>query len=102
MHHLEEVEDRFITIGDRDTLSLGDKTLKFYLAPWVHWPDTRFTEVVEDNVLFTTDIIGTHSAAAALCRDVESSDYLVTAKRHCTAIMTPFRCSVQDHHQLLD
>lgn len=102
MHHLEEVEDRFVTIGDRETLSLGDKTLKFYLAPWVHWPDTMFTEVVEDKVLFTTDFLGTHYAAPTLFQDDESPDYLEAAKRYYAAIMMPFRSSVQDHLKLVE
>ena len=31
-------EESFITVKDGETLSLGDKTLKFIHAPWVHWP----------------------------------------------------------------
>ncbi|MDR3102208.1 MAG: FprA family A-type flavoprotein [Methanocalculaceae archaeon] len=102
MHHFEEAENRFIIIGDRETLSLGDKTLKFYPSPWVHWPDTMFTEVVEDKVLFTTDFLGTHYAASALFQDDESSAYLEAAKRYYAAIMMPFRSSVQDHLKLID
>jgi flavorubredoxin len=42
-------EDKFIVVGDGETLSLGDKTLTFILTPWVHcrkpcppiWPKTR-------------------------------------------------------------
>jgi len=37
--HLHIPEDRIITIEDGETLSLGDKTLKFVYTPWVHWPD---------------------------------------------------------------
>ncbi|MHC4271749.1 MAG: oxygen-binding di-iron domain-containing protein, partial [Planctomycetota bacterium] len=33
-------EDKFITVEDGDTLSLGDKTLRFIYIPWVHWPET--------------------------------------------------------------
>ena len=102
MHHLEELEERFIVVGDRETLSLGDKTLRVYIAPWVHWPDTMFTEVVEDKILFTTDFLGTHYAAPSLYQDDESPDYLEAAKRYYAAIMMPFRTSVQDHLKLID
>ena len=96
MHHLEELEERFIVIGDRETLSLGDKTLKFYLAPWVHWPDTMFAEAVEDKVLFTSDFLGTHYASPTLFQDDDSADYLEAVKRYYAAIMMPFRSSVRE------
>jgi flavorubredoxin len=102
IHHLEEAEDRFVTIDDRETLALGDKTLKFHLAPWVHWPDTMFTEVVEDRVLFTADFLGTHYAAPTLFQDDENPDYLEAAKRYYAAIMMPFQSSVQKHLELID
>lgn len=96
MHHLEELEERFIVIGDKETLSLGDKTLKFYLAPWVHWPDTMFAEVVEDKVLFTTDFLSTHYASPTLFQNDDSSEYLEGVKRYYAAIMMPFRAAVRE------
>ena len=33
-------EDRFIAVEDKETISLGDRTLEFVHAPWVHWPET--------------------------------------------------------------
>ena len=36
-------EECFITVADGETLSLGDKTLKFIYTPWVHWPETMVT-----------------------------------------------------------
>lgn len=102
LHNLEELEDRFIVVGDRETLSLGDKMLKFYHAPWVHWPDTMFTEVVEDKVLFSTDFLGTHYAPPTLYQDDTNSDYLEAAKRYYSIIMMPFRVMVQDHLKLVE
>ncbi|MCK4443305.1 MAG: MBL fold metallo-hydrolase, partial [Thermoplasmata archaeon] len=40
MDHLLLSEDDFIEVEDRETLSLGNKTLEFIYAPWVHWPET--------------------------------------------------------------
>ena len=34
---------KFKQVDDRETVSLGDKTLEFIYAPWVHWPETMFT-----------------------------------------------------------
>ncbi|MFQ5883689.1 MAG: MBL fold metallo-hydrolase, partial [Thermoplasmata archaeon] len=44
-------EDKFITVEDGETLSLGDRTLEFIYAPWVHWPETIFTYLREDKIL---------------------------------------------------
>lgn len=40
--------DRRMIVKEGDTLELGDKTLKFIEAPWLHWPETMFTFSVED------------------------------------------------------
>ncbi|MDO5845500.1 MAG: FprA family A-type flavoprotein [Methanocorpusculum sp.] len=101
MHNLYEMDDRFIVVGDGETLSLGDKTLKFYLTPWVHWPDTMFAEIVESRVLFTSDFLGTHYASETLFQDDESQEYLEAAKRYYSAIMMPFRSSVQEYLALV-
>ena len=45
--------EKFITIDDGKTLSLGDKTLQFIFTPWVHWPETFCSYLVEDNILFS-------------------------------------------------
>jgi len=43
-----------------DSLSLGNKTLHFVLAPNLHWPDTIYTWLEDDQVLFTCDSFGSH------------------------------------------
>ncbi|NIA10245.1 MAG: MBL fold metallo-hydrolase, partial [Nitrospiraceae bacterium] len=40
-------EDKFMEVNDGDVLSLGNKTLKFIHAPWVHWPETMLTYLKE-------------------------------------------------------
>ena len=97
MHDLREPDERFVVVGDGDTLSLGDKTLKFYPAPNVHWPDTMFAEAVEDKVLFTSDFLGTHYASSDLFQDDENPQYLDAVKRYYSVIMMPFRFSVLEH-----
>ncbi|MFH1120990.1 MAG: FprA family A-type flavoprotein [Bacteroidota bacterium] len=47
-------------VKDGDTLSLGNKTLKFIGAPNLHWPDTIYTYLPEDKLLFTCDSFGAH------------------------------------------
>jgi flavorubredoxin len=53
-------QDRFLTVEDGDTLSLGDRTLEFIHAPWVHWPETMLTYLREDEILFPCDLFGSH------------------------------------------
>jgi len=42
------------------TLDLGNKTLQFIGAPNLHWPDTIYTYLQQDKVLFTCDSFGCH------------------------------------------
>ena len=48
MLHIEQ--DKFITVEDRETLSLGNKTLELIYLPWVHWPETFGTYLKEDKI----------------------------------------------------
>lgn len=93
---LELPENRFSVIKDRETVSLGDKTLEFLSAPWVHWPETMLTYLREDRILFTCDLFGSHSATTDLYADDEKSLY-TAAKRYYAEIMMPFRVSIKGH-----
>lgn len=53
----------FRIVGDNDELSLGGKTLRFINAPFLHWPDTILTYLVEDKILFPCDFLGAHYAS---------------------------------------
>lgn len=89
-------DDRFITVSDRETISLGDKTLEFIFAPWVHWPDTMFTYLKEGKILFTCDFFGSHIATSELFVKDETKVY-ESAKRYYAEIMMPFRTSIKKH-----
>jgi len=89
-------EDRFITVSDGETLSLGDKTLEFIHAPWVHWPETMFTYLREDKILFPCDFLGSHLATTDLYITNEGQVY-EAAKRYFAEIMMPFRTSIEKH-----
>lgn len=83
-------ESRCLTIRDGDTLDLGDKTLRFLEAPWLHWPETMFTFAVEDKVLFPCDFFGAHMATDRLFDDEVSDILIPEAKRYYAEIMMPF------------
>jgi len=87
-------EDKFITVNDRETISLGDRTLEFIHAPWVHWPETMLTYLREDKILFSCDFFGSHLATTGLyVRD--GRQIHEAAKRYYAEIMMPFRASIQ-------
>jgi len=94
-------EDRFITVSDGETLSLGDKTLEFIHAPWVHWPETMLTYSREDKILFPCDLFGSHLATTDLYVADEGQVY-EAAKRYFAEIMMPFRTSIEKHLEKLN
>ena len=83
-------EDKIQVVEDGEEISLGDKTLKFIYAPWVHWPDTMFTYLTEDNMLFTCDFFGAHYTFDDFWAKPDEKLYL-GAKRYYAEIMMPFR-----------
>jgi len=87
-------EGKFITVEDRETLSLGDKTLEFIHAPWVHWPETMLTYLREEKILFTCDFFGSHLATSDLFVTDEPTVY-EAAKRYYAEIMMPFRATIK-------
>ncbi len=98
MDHLQIPEDRFLVVSDRGTISLGDRTLEFILAPWVHWPETMFTYSREDKILFSCDFLGSHFASSRLfVTDDARVKVYEGAKRYYAEIMMPFRTSIKKH-----
>ncbi|MEM2676935.1 MAG: FprA family A-type flavoprotein [Candidatus Bathyarchaeia archaeon] len=85
--------ERIKVVADNDTISLGGKTLRFIEAPMLHWPETIFTYLEEDGILFPCDFLGAHLASGVYSDEVE--DYLVHAQRYWGEIMMPFRAMAQ-------
>jgi flavorubredoxin len=94
-------EDKFITIEDGQTISLGDKTLKFVFIPWVHWPETFGTYLAEDKILFPCDFFGSHLATSSLFVEDEPMVY-ECAKRYYAEIMMPFRSPIKNNLKKLE
>ncbi len=87
-------EHVFVTVEDGEVLSLGDKTLKFIHIPWVHWPETMATYLVEDRILFSCDFFGSHIATTDLFAHDRGRVY-EAAKRYFAEIMMPFRPMIE-------
>ena len=83
-------EEKFVTVADGETLSLGNKTLKFIHTPWVHWPETMSAWLEEDRIMFTCDFFGSHLAVSDIFVADKARTY-DAAKRYYAEIMMPFR-----------
>ncbi len=81
-------EKRIKRVRDGDVINLGDKTLQYIEAPWLHWPETMFTYLVENKILFPCDFFGAHTAQGIYDEDVE--ELIPFAQRYFGEIMMPF------------
>jgi flavorubredoxin len=93
-------EERVVTVADGETLSLGDLTLEFIHAAWVHWPETMLTYLREKRVLFPCDLFGSHLATSELFIGDPLWAYR-PAKRYFAEIMMPFRTNIVKHLERL-
>ena len=101
---LDLPEGVFQVIDEGEELSLGDKTLQFFMAPWVHWPETMFTWLKEERILFTCDFLGSHIATSELfdTTDENRAKVYLETKRYYAEIMMPFRNFIKKHLALID
>lgn len=90
---------RIRTVKDGDSIDLGGKTLQFIQAPFLHWPDSMFTWLVEDRVLFSCDFLGSHYCEPyGIDRQVlpqYDAAYFSALKNYYDAIFGPFGPYVQ-------
>ncbi len=85
----------FIPVKTGDTLDLGTVTLTFIEAPMLHWPDTMFTYMSGENILFSNDGFGQHYATESLYNDmVDPSELMAEARKYYANILCPFSMMV--------
>ena len=86
-----------IPVSDGQEMKIGDRTLRFLSVPNLHWPDTIYTYIEEDQILVTCDSFGSHYA----CEDVLLSkvtkwdDYMKATKYYFDNIIGPFKPFMQ-------
>ncbi len=81
------------TVGTGDEVSLGNRTLRFLHTPFLHWPDTQCTYLVEEGVLFSGDIFGCHYCDSRLFND-RVGDFRFSFDYYYAHIMRPFKAHV--------
>jgi len=82
-------DERIDVVSDGDEITLGGKTLRFIEAPMLHWPETMFTYLVEDRILFPCDFLGLHTAYGFY--DDQVPELIPYAQRYFGEIMMPFK-----------
>ncbi|HPI15945.1 MAG TPA: MBL fold metallo-hydrolase, partial [Spirochaetota bacterium] len=81
----------FQVVKTGDRLSLGSKELVFIEAPMLHWPDSMFSYLTGDAVLFSNDAFGQHYATEALFNDlVDQCELYSEAMKYYANILNPF------------
>ncbi|MHA1839335.1 MAG: FprA family A-type flavoprotein [Candidatus Ranarchaeia archaeon] len=79
------------TVKNGERLGLGRKTLTFIEAPMLHWPDSMFTYLEGDAILFSNDAFGQHLASSRRFNDQVDQKYLMDeAAKYYANILTPF------------
>jgi len=92
MMYFDIPEERIMVVDESSVIGLGGKTLKFVDAPWLHWPETIFTYLEEDKILFPCDFFGSHLAVGEFYADEYGNENtLDMAKLYFAEIMMPFR-----------
>ncbi len=90
--YYEVPDERMLVVDETAELSLGGKTLRFIDAPWLHWPETMFTYIKEDGILFPCDFFGQHLATEkTFDSEIGREKLEEIAKAYFGEIMLPFR-----------
>ncbi len=93
---IEIPEEKFITVENGEEIKIGKRTLRFIYTPWVHWPETMITYIVEEKILFTCDFFGSHYSTSDVFANDKHNVYN-EAKRYYAEIMMPFRNLIKKH-----
>lgn len=86
-------------VKNNDTIDLGNgKVLKFIIAPFLHWPDSMFTYLESDKILFSCDFLGAHYCEPQMLdtKITYHDKYDVAFKYYYDAIFSPFKQAVLD------
>lgn len=92
LSYLGEMMDqsfRSLKVRDGDLIDLGNKKLRVIGAPNLHWPDTIYTYLEEDGLLFTCDSFGAHFADERMFDDL-IDDYSESFDYYFDVILKPF------------
>lgn len=93
---LKEIVNRefcSITVSDDERMQIGDKTLHFMIVPNLHWPDTMYTFIEEEQILVTCDSFGSHYGFedVLVSKVTDQEGYMRATKYYFDCIIGPFK-----------
>lgn len=93
---LKEIVNRdFVSIAVKDDqrMTIGKRTLHFMLVPNLHWPDTMYTFIEEEQILVTCDSFGSHYCLKEVVSDKiqNEDDYLKALRYYFDCIIGPYK-----------
>ena len=94
-----DLEGKTITVKEGDTLALGKRTLHFFFAPMVHWPEVMVSWEETDKILFSADAFGSFGALNGNIFNDELNfdrNWLADARRYYTNIVGKYGPQVQN------
>lgn len=93
LSHLHLPDDKITVVSEGDRLELGGKTLRFMMIPFAHWPDNFMAYLEEDQILFSSDLFGSHYSTPKAF-STASAEQRLAAKTYYAEIMMPFRLQI--------
>ena len=81
----------YIIVGTGDSLDLGDISLDFFNTPYLHWPETMFTYLKAEKVLFPCDFFGSHYGEETVDYSISEEEMWINRKFYFDSIMRPFK-----------
>ncbi|MDD5492881.1 MAG: FprA family A-type flavoprotein [bacterium] len=94
LKELTHDEFNVLEASDELNIDLGGRTLKFIIAPFLHWPDTMFTYLIEDQVLFPCDAFGSHYYNEAGMFNDTAGDFSEDLVFYFDCLIRPFKKKV--------
>jgi flavorubredoxin len=88
--HLHIPSEKITVVKEGDRLELGGKSLRFMMVPFAHWPDNTMAWLEEDQILFSSDLFGSHYSTPKAFA-TSSTEQRLAAKSYYAEIMMPFR-----------
>jgi anaerobic nitric oxide reductase flavorubredoxin len=88
-HYYKDWNFKVVSTGDK--INIGKNDLVFIEAPMLHWPDSMFTYLTGENILFSNDAFGQHYASSSIFNDeVDEAEVHQEALKYYANILTPF------------
>lgn len=91
----------FETVWTNKSITLGEKTVQFLTTPYLHWPETMSSYVVENKLLFSGDVFGSHYCDERLFEE-QVGDFSYAFSYYYDHIMRPFKSYVQNAIKLYE